>query len=546
MSGNPKTAGPVTIPPPTHGMETTNPFVDANSGTCHLLRNFIPYNASIKRRGVSFVNQTLFSGGLTCLWWSPFSSTAVYSDGTIRDINTGTSSYSSGLTHYPINSFTFRNVTFLMHKGDTPAKLSAAFPYTASYATSNIKGGCSYRSRAYFFTDYIISYGDINALAGALSDFDISALMQDIPGDVIIGIQPYSGNSGLSQDSLFSIFTAGGMVLLYAGSYPASTDWRLVGKFFMSQPLSQQSIITIDGDVVIATVNYLYSVSELLAQGAAGVKQNATSNPIKNLWLSLSQPAFNAAGRPIPFVVYCQPLDAIIVGMKYAVDVFGGDISDPNDTTCRVQLVFFRQQQAWAIWDVASMTYPAYSNSFSLVSWLHRDGLRSIYLDFSTAPSNFAKYGQDVNSLDSSTKVYYKAEWRAGYLGNNIVNQIANRNTAMISSSNASYIKDMGFYGELTDFFVAALTSRPTYSFDTVSAPSQVIKSSETVDIGVMPYNFNYVASNATLVAKEIAPFLVIANDSTHDGPAGAGSAATADEEIYGMIINIEQTGGSI
>lgn len=274
----PATSKEITIPAPARGMNTEDPFLDPMTGYARLIRNLHPYDGSLKKRwGTDSTTGTF--GGLTVLWFDATKEYALLSDGTVRDYSLSTL-YTSAITTGPVYSFAYRTDIYLFNGVNTPASYGAAFPFTP--ASTSFRGGCAYKNRPYFFDNTTINYpATIDAVAGALTSFDLASILN---GETIIGTFQYSGTSGVNQDNLMAIFGNGGKVILYSGNSPSSTNWSLVAVFQMSPPINQKCLMQIDGDVVIATTEYMYSLSELIGQGASAVKKNAVSNRVRRAY----------------------------------------------------------------------------------------------------------------------------------------------------------------------------------------------------------------------------------------------------------------------
>jgi len=291
----------ITIPAPSRGMDTENPFIDPQSGFCRLLRNFNPNAGGIKKRNGTEKLATTF-GGLTVLWFDYDTNSYLLSDGTVRDSSLGVW-FASALVSGPIYSFKYRGLTFLFNGTNAPCGTRAAFPFAP--ATATYRGGCAFKNRPYFFDDSTLNYPAlVDAVAGATVSFDLASILAD---EVILGAFQYSGNSGVNQDNLMAIFGSGGKVILYSGNSPSSSNWALAGVFQMSPPLNQKCLLQIDGDVVIATYEYVYSLSELIAQGASGVKKNAVSARVRRAYKQ-----FASLGYSDQAIAYHPALDAIV------------------------------------------------------------------------------------------------------------------------------------------------------------------------------------------------------------------------------------------
>lgn len=520
----------VNYPAPYRGMNTENMAADPNSGHCRLLSNFcVGYN-SIFRRPSTITSVNFTSAGLSVLWFDTTLNRFLLSDGSLRDAAAAviTAAVAGEISTYPAYWFQYRNFTLIMNGSqipvyvDTTTGAKGAWPFATVSAT--MKGGCTFKNRPYIFNDTLLYYPALpDAVAGALLTFDLTSLLGT---DKIVGVFPYSGNSGLSQNTLLAIYSDGGKVILYSGSNPSATDWSLQATFFVTKPRNQSCIMVIDGDIVCAGEEYMYSLSELIAQGAAGVKRNSVSNIIRRAYASINLTP--SVTRGLPFIYYLKELDAIVIsneGMKGFIESYPG-YSD----TCS-QFVYFRQFDAWAYWTIQTFSYPY--DSRGLAYYTHLAGTGTVAIS-----SAFNLTDQSYSDLAIDQFTYIKSEWRFPYIkkpnGNQYqIKQLQVQTNVSVNLALADdFSKNFSAVGNFVDYYDVRLT--PT-GIQKISFLPMV-----STTPGLQPFTytskvrFDYVLIDSSNVAKAISPCIQV---------QGSTDYRSTQEEIYGLNVVFEDGG---
>ena len=126
-----------------------------------------------------------------------------------------------------------------------------------------------YKTRAYFVEKDTQSmwYGDVGAIAGALTEFDFSGVT-GIEGNLVFTSHLKGDGGDGGQDDIFVAVFAGGDMLAYSGSAPGDpTDWALVGRFRIGRPLSRLAYMAAEDDLYIITDRGYEQASKLVAYG---------------------------------------------------------------------------------------------------------------------------------------------------------------------------------------------------------------------------------------------------------------------------------------
>lgn len=135
-------------------------------------------------------------------------------------------------------------------------------PFTGP--TNKFRAVWSFKSRFYGIEDSTtnIWYGDVSAISGATTKFDVGAVL-DTTEHLLFG-SAWNYNQGLSNDELFVVCTLDGEVLVYQGDWPGATNWQLAGHFKLPTPDSSNAFVKLGQDLVIKTVRGMISLGQLM------------------------------------------------------------------------------------------------------------------------------------------------------------------------------------------------------------------------------------------------------------------------------------------
>lgn len=266
---------PVLLPPPYGGMNDRVPRVAIQFPQCESLVNF-----NITEGGVSVRSGDLELTRRTNPTADRNSVLIYFNDKLlivgstggrlyIYDYLAGAIVYTSPLVAGPdpLGYFTFNNYLFIF-------ATSAAYYYdgttygVAGYTPSRQRvGGAVFKARAYFIHHRLAtySYSDVNAISGTLAEVSLSSITETMSDLVIIA--PISITDVVQSVNLLTFVFASGEVAFYSGTYPDATDWTLVGKAQISEPLSYNSTVTFQGDVLVLSEGGIYSLRELFTSG---------------------------------------------------------------------------------------------------------------------------------------------------------------------------------------------------------------------------------------------------------------------------------------
>ena len=139
----------------------------------------------------------------------------------------------------------------------------------------------AYKNRMYFVrkNSTQILYGGLQAMMGGLDVFDVSSFMQR--GGNIVGLANWRQNSSVGIQNTLAIITSEGEVLVYSGTDPTQQDWQLNGVYSIPRPIGNRFYENFAGDVVIATENGVFMLSQILPQDGQNISRiSDVINPI--------------------------------------------------------------------------------------------------------------------------------------------------------------------------------------------------------------------------------------------------------------------------
>lgn len=189
--------------------------------------------------------------------------------------------------------------------------------YTGPTMT-NIAFGFPYKSRMYLIPQNSTSvwYGTIGGVTGPTKEVDFASLIQDA-GTIMCAFSFTLSSasktfSGSSAESLFALVFDTGEMLVFSGNYPDDvTSWNLVASPRISSPLSYQSIIEFNGDVLVLTTTGIVSCRQLLTNSTGDNNAATITFEIQKYWTQ--------------FVNYIRSIDAPpILGPNSRVSYING------------------------------------------------------------------------------------------------------------------------------------------------------------------------------------------------------------------------------
>lgn len=353
----------IPLPPPYSGQRDDLPLVMIGSPYAEKVINFNLDDGAAKLRHGDSVHSTGGTSFVFALATYGFGSSqklfGVNSDGgTLKVIDCSTAgavsvAYNPGgpSDDTEIHTLFFNNVlTFFGEIDWTPGSLGCP-SYNGSvwgssgytYPTITVPfGGTSFKNRAYIIerngTKY--AYSAINAISGLTVEVDLAQVMS--AKGYLYGIRSVSLSEGLEQENVLCFVFNTGEVLAYSGSYPDSSDWKLIGRFIISPPIYYNAFIDARGDSFVITKTGLISLRTLFTQGVEIATQQALSGSIRNRWKQIVNGSF-AGSEMIIRGMYDQINDRVVISFPALITETGA-----LDTDKSLRLVFSFKTESWA------------------------------------------------------------------------------------------------------------------------------------------------------------------------------------------------------
>lgn len=150
--------------------------------------------------------------------------------------------------------------------------------------TDDLSAVWSYRSRLYYVQSGTkdIWYLPLDAVGGSATKFTLRGVFQK-GGSLLFGAT-WSLDAGDGQDDKCVFVTTEGEVAIYAGADPAADDWALVGRYEMAKPLGKNAWIRAGGDLLIATIEGLIPLTQVMQKDPAALYLAAISRNIEPDW----------------------------------------------------------------------------------------------------------------------------------------------------------------------------------------------------------------------------------------------------------------------
>lgn len=331
---------PVPLPPPYGGMNQKVPIITVQSPQCEDLFNFNITEGGVSlRKGDSKYTTFAVNDNFTTNFVNYGDTTllAVQFNGAttsmvVYNVDTGALVYNTGIFatvfYSPIQ---FRNYLFFFSQSAAGAPgfyydgaafggIGYTFPSTI---TSN--GGTAYKNRIYISSSGTASYwyGGIDAIAGALTQVDLSSI-QTTKSNLSI-ITPVTLADNISSVVLLAFVFDSGEVLFFSGSYPDATDWVLVGRANIPPPIgSINSYLNYQGDCLVFCVDGIYSLRDLFLKGSGGAVSLSISDSISVLWKETATTIRDQISLPTSvYGIYDYINNRIVIKFDYYVDNAG-------------------------------------------------------------------------------------------------------------------------------------------------------------------------------------------------------------------------------
>lgn len=282
------------MPPPYGGLNSISPLAAMPPQDAIVLDNYFPGPGGVTLRSGFRVQTTGGMGGdpvQTLAEWSGGASSKLLgaANGNIYDCSTlsaAATSLGSGFTSDQWQTAMFRAQLHFVNGADAPQMFNgtalSAPAWTGPTLTDLIAVNI-YRSRMYFVEKDSLSvwYGGVNAVAGALTEFDMSSLFAR--GGALCFMATWTRDSGRGMDDLAVFVSDQGEVLVYQGAFPNDPTWYLIGRYETLVPLGRRCFSTLGGELLLGTVGGVIPMSAIMNYGQEEQLAKAITYKINSL-----------------------------------------------------------------------------------------------------------------------------------------------------------------------------------------------------------------------------------------------------------------------
>lgn len=123
-----------------------------------------------------------------------------------------------------------------------------------------------------------IWYGGINAVTGAVTEFDVGSLL--VRGGYVQAVTTWTSETGTFYSESLVIISSEGEVLIYSGTSPDQDGFSLSGHVFLSKPIGRRCFLQNGTDVEIITQLGVVPLSKALAMVRADNEINTLTDKI--------------------------------------------------------------------------------------------------------------------------------------------------------------------------------------------------------------------------------------------------------------------------
>lgn len=371
----------VTLPAPVGGLNTKDPIDLMPATDAYVLKNIFPSTADVRLRKGYVVHQEGLGGAVETL--AEYSAAAnrkllAGAAGNIWDVTTfggAPSSLKSGITENKWQTRNFNDYMIFVNGTDQPLKFDGTVitdaVYTGITDDADLITVDVYKSRLYFVEkdSGSIWYGGVNAVQGALTEFDVQSILRY--GGQLEFVGSFTRDTGVGIQDLLVIISNMGEVLLYEGDNPSDASWNLVGRVYLSKPLGRRAFTNYGADIFIITDSGVVSLNQVIQTGQV-VEEGKLSNKISQVYLDAA--IANGAAWGWQGQVYPR-------GNFYLVNF-------PKRVGFYNQFVMSLQTGAWTVFDGLN----AYSWSLLNEKLYFGDGSGNIFL----ADTGFSDNGDQI------------------------------------------------------------------------------------------------------------------------------------------------------
>ena len=290
-------AAVITVPAPSLGWNARDPITDLQPGEALTLENWLPIDGAVQVRPGWESHATGISAPVeTLMAWAGGAGAAVFAAAgdEIFDVTAAGAvgaAAVSGLGSARFHSVNFANAAgawLVAVNGVDDRQLFDGSSWTTSPAITGVAASdldfvTAHKARLWFCEKDSLSAWYLAPLAvgGAASEYSLKALA--MLGGRLVAIVPWTRDGGAGPDDELVFITSEGEAIVFAGTDPASSStWALRGVYRIPRPLGDRCAIKSGPDILILTVDGLFSLSQVAIAAAAERDAIAITDRVRN------------------------------------------------------------------------------------------------------------------------------------------------------------------------------------------------------------------------------------------------------------------------
>lgn len=268
----------VTIPAPVGGWNAKDAYSAMPPTDAVRMVNWVPRAGYAQTRGGFTVNATGLGGKVATLvaYYGASETMIAGANGNLWNTNSGSPvSLGSGFASDWWQVANHSKKLVFVNGSDAPqvydgTSLTAA-NFTGSpggFVAADMWGINSFKGRMFYWAEGAQSfwYAAAASYQGALAEFDMQSQLQT--GGSLVQMVTWTLDSGSGVDDLAVFIFSTGETLVYSGSDPGSaTDWNLIGRFQIGEPLGPRAHCKVGGTEIILTSDGYVDIAAALKDG---------------------------------------------------------------------------------------------------------------------------------------------------------------------------------------------------------------------------------------------------------------------------------------
>lgn len=296
---------PYALPSPTAGWNARDDITTLQPNEAIQLVNVFPKKTGCVLRNGSSAWATGLGGSVqTLIEYSSITGTRKligFANGHAWDCTSkgAASSLKSGLTN---NKWSFvhqtgvTGTTFIVgcNGADTPQKYDGTTwsdaVFTGVSTPANLIDVSLYKQRKYFVeknTANIWFDNTVDQITGVLAQFAVGGLLRK--GGYVVSAGSWTRDMGVTVQELFVILSSMGEVLVYQGGAPSTSDWQILGRFTIPQPIGARPIFQIGAEAYCITELGVFPLGTIIAMNGDLNQTSQPTDKIRNAFISAAQ-----------------------------------------------------------------------------------------------------------------------------------------------------------------------------------------------------------------------------------------------------------------